>query len=160
MNKFDNLVAWAEARRDLWLDCIRIYLGLGLFVRGLVLAFHIHNEVFVNLLARSGQDWLLSGAVIHYVTIAHFAGGLMLALGLLTRIAALVQIPVLAVAVFVVHRQDGLFAMGQSLEFSALVLMLLVVTVIAGAGRFSLDHVIFGEHAHINQHPEVHAPAT
>ena len=48
----------------------------------------------------------------------------------ITRIAALVQIPILAGAVFIVHRQDGLFALGQSLEFSALVLFLLCIVAI------------------------------
>jgi uncharacterized membrane protein YphA (DoxX/SURF4 family) len=47
-------------------------------------------------------------------------------------------------AVFFVHRQDGLFALGQSLEFSALVLFMLCVFVVAGAGRLSLDYVTFG----------------
>jgi len=46
-------------------------------------------------------------------------GGAMLTIGFLTRLAAFVQIPILAGAVFIVHRQDGLFAMGQSLEFRA-----------------------------------------
>jgi putative oxidoreductase len=64
--------------------------------------------------------------------------------GFLTRVAAIVQIPILFGAVFVIHRPDGLFALGQSLEFSALVLLLLVVFAIAGSGRLSLDHVTFG----------------
>jgi uncharacterized membrane protein YphA (DoxX/SURF4 family) len=55
-----------------------------------------------------------------------------------------VQIPILAGAVFIVHRQDGLFAMGQSLELSALVLFLLVLFVISGAGKLSLDRAVFG----------------
>jgi hypothetical protein len=41
--------------------------------------------------------------------------------------------------VFIVHRQDGLFALGQSLEFSALVLFLLGVFVINGSGPLSVD---------------------
>jgi uncharacterized membrane protein YphA (DoxX/SURF4 family) len=36
--------------------------------------------------------------------------------------------------------------MGQSLEFSSLVLFLLVIVFISGSGRLSLDHVVFGEH--------------
>src|SRR6185312_15038382 len=99
---------------------------------------------FVDLLQRSGQSWLTTGIVLHYVTFAHFVGGAMLTIGFLTRVAAAVQIPILAGAVFFVHRNDGLFAMGQSLEFSALVLFLLVVIAINGAGKYSLDYVTFG----------------
>jgi uncharacterized membrane protein YphA (DoxX/SURF4 family) len=141
MQKF---IAWADSHRDLWLDCIRIYLGLGLLARGLLLITNTSTGYFVDLLQRTGQPWLVTGAMLHYVMLAHFIGGALLTVGFLTRIAALVQIPVLAGAVFFVHRQDGLFAMGQSLEFSALVLFLLVVIAIAGAGKYSLDYVTFG----------------
>src|SRR5436309_466955 len=110
-------IMWAEARRELWLDCIRIYLGLGLLARGLLLITNTSTGYFVDMLAKSGQSWLMNGMVLHYVMIAHFVGGALLTLGFLTRIAALVQIPILLGAVFVVHRQDGLFALGQNLEF-------------------------------------------
>jgi putative oxidoreductase len=136
MNK---LVAWSESHRELWLDFVRIYLGLGLLARGILLAFNIRTDVMMNLLQSSSEQWLMSGALLHYVTAAHLVGGALLTVGLFTRIAAAVQLPVLAGAVFFVHRQDGLFAMGQSLEFSALVLFLLAVMAVAGAGPLSVD---------------------
>ena len=138
-----RFISWADAHRDQWLDCVRIYLGLGLFARGLLLITNTSTGYFVDLLQLSGQSWLTNGLLLHYVMVAHFVGGLMLTIGFLTRLAALVQIPILAGAVFLVHRQDGLFALGQSLEFSALVLALLCVFAIAGAGKLSLDHVTF-----------------
>lgn len=132
-------IAWSEAHRDLWLDCIRIYLGLGLLARGVLLAFNIRTDFFMNLLSNSSEQWLMSAALLHYVIGAHLVGGALLTLGLLTRLAAVVQIPILAGAVFIVHRQDGLFALGQSLELSALVLFLLVVITVSGAGPLSVD---------------------
>lgn len=139
-----RFIVWAESRREHWLDCIRIYLGLGLFARGLLMITNTSPGYFVDFFERAGQSWLGPGILLHYVMVAHFVGGLLLTIGFLTRIAALVQVPILAGAVFFVHRQDGLFAMGQSLEFSALVLFLLVVLTISGAGRLSLDHYTFG----------------
>ena len=141
MHKF---IVWAESRRELWLDLVRIYLGLGLLARGLLLITNTSTGYFIDMLQRADQPWLLGGIMLHYVMLAHFVGGLMLTIGFLTRIAALVQLPILAGAVFVVHRKDGLFAMGQSLEFSALVLFLLAVIAISGAGKLSLDYVTFG----------------
>ncbi len=134
-----KLIAWSESHRELWLDCVRIYLGLGLLARGIMLAFNIRTEFFMNLLSSSSEQWLMSGVLLHYITLAHFVGGALLTIGLLTRIAAAVQIPILAGAVFIVHRQDGLFALGQSLELSALVLFLLIVILVAGAGPLSVD---------------------
>jgi putative oxidoreductase len=139
-----RFTAWADAHRENWLDCVRIYLGLGLFARGLILITGSNPGFFVDLMQRSGQSWLTSGMLMHYIMLAHFVGGLLLTIGFLTRIAAAVQIPILAGAVFVIHRPDGLFSLGQSLEFSALVLFLLVVFTIAGAGKLSLDYVTFG----------------
>lgn len=139
-----RFIAWADAHRDNWLDCVRIYLGLGLFARGLLLITNSSPGFFVDLMQRSGQSWLTSGILLHYVMVAHFVGGLLLTIGFLTRIAAAIQIPILFGAVFFIHRQDGLFALGQSLEFSALVLFMLVLFTIAGAGKLSLDYVTFG----------------
>jgi uncharacterized membrane protein YphA (DoxX/SURF4 family) len=155
MQKF---IAWAESRRELWLDLVRIYLGLGLLARGLLLITNTSTGYFIDMLQRADQPWLLGGLMLHYVMLAHFVGGLMLTIGFLTRIAAAVQIPILAGAVFVVHRKDGLFAMGQSLEFSALVLFLLGVILVSGAGKLSLDYVTFGagrSHPHHDPMPQV-----
>lgn len=152
-----RFIAWADAHREYWLDCVRIYLGLGLFARGLLLITNTSPGYLVDLMQRSGQPWIMNGMLLHYVMIAHFVGGLLLTIGFLTRIAALVQIPILFGAVFFIHQQDGLFALGQSLEFSALVLFLLCVFVVSGAGKLSLDYVTFGlKRPH---HDEPPAPA-
>lgn len=139
-----DLLSWADERRDLWLDCIRIYLGLGLFVRGLLLMTNTSAAHVTELVEASGQSWLIAAGVLHYVVMAHLVGGVLLTVGFLTRLAALVQIPVLIGAVFFVHRHDGLFASGQPLEFAALVLFVLVMLLFSGAGRFSVDRLVFG----------------
>ena len=66
----------------------------------------------------------------------------MMAIGLLTRIAALVQIPILLGAVFLVHFQGGLFAASKSFAFFVLVLFLLVLVFLYGSGRWSADYYI------------------
>jgi putative oxidoreductase len=132
-------LTWADAHPKVWLDLVRIYLGVGLFVRGLLIITNSHSEFVSEMLQRSGQTWLFTAAVLHYVALAHLVGGLMLTFGVLTRIAALVQIPILIGAIFFIHRGEGLMAASQSLEFSALVLFLLSVFVIAGAGPISVD---------------------
>lgn len=140
MNGLDRTLAWAEDNRDLAFDLVRVYLGLGLLVRGML--FVGDSGIVLELLDGAGEAGFGAAAVGHLVALAHLGGGLLLALGLLTRLAALVQIPILFGAVFLVHLGEGLLAAGQSLEFSALVLFLLVLFAIFGAGRFSLDHAI------------------
>lgn len=138
-----RFIAWANSHREYWLDCVRIYLGLGLFARGLLLVTNSSAGFFDTLAQESGQSWLTHGVLLHYIILAHFVGGLLLTIGFLTRLAALIQVPVLMGAVFFVHRSEGLLASTQSLEFAGLVLFLLIVFVVSGAGKLSLDYVTF-----------------
>ena len=139
MEPLRQSIRWAETHPKVWLDCVRIYLGLGLFIRGIMIITSTRADFVHEMLQRSGQSWLVSAALLHYVSLAHFIGGAMLTVGLLTRLAAIVQLPILAGAVLLVHRAEGLMSGGQSLEFSALVLFLLVVVAVAGAGPLSID---------------------
>ena len=125
---------WQDA--SVGLDLIRIYLGIGLMVRGGM--FISQPEVLVDFLKRT-HTWLVPLALSQYVVAAHLCGGILLALGLGTRLAAAVQIPPLLGAVLFVHLHDGLLTAGQSLEFAALVLAMLSAFAVFGAGHLSLD---------------------
>jgi len=111
---------------------IRIFLGLALFVRACLLIVDPGTIVA-----------LASDEKLHvwfaYITIAHLIGGLSLTLGLYTRLGALLQIPILTSAVFIVHAKAGLMMGGQSLELAALVLFLLIVYFVYGSGPLALD---------------------
>jgi putative oxidoreductase len=119
-------------------DLLRIYLGVALLVRGAI--FVAHPDSLLALVGRSG-DWLWPMALGHYVAIAHLCGGLLLALGLATRLAAAAQIPILVGAVFFVHWNDGLLNPSQSLELAGLVLAMLICYATFGAGSLSLDEL-------------------
>ena len=139
MEKLRQWIDWAEAHPKVWLDCVRVYLGLGLFIRGVFIISNTRAEFIQDLLKRLDYPWIITVGLLHYISLAHLIGGLMLTVGLLTRIAAWVQIPILAGAVFI-HRSEGLMSGGQSLEFSALVLFLLVTFAVSGAGPVSVDN--------------------
>jgi uncharacterized membrane protein YphA (DoxX/SURF4 family) len=118
------------------LDLIRIYLGVGLLVRGAL--FISRPDILVEFLKRT-NSWFIPLAAAQYVVAAHLCGGILLALGLGTRVAAAVQIPPLLGAVLFVHIGEGLLTAGQSLEFAALVLVMLVAFSVFGSGHLSLD---------------------
>lgn len=141
MQSSHALFNWVEENRDIAFDIVRIYLGIGLFVRGWL--FVSDTSALAALTDAAGVGAFVSSGVAHYVALAHLGGGLFMALGLITRVAALIQIPALIGAVFFVHLSDGLLAAGQSLEFSALVLFLLIVIFLHGSGRLSLDYLMF-----------------
>jgi uncharacterized membrane protein YphA (DoxX/SURF4 family) len=139
MEKLRQWIGWAEAHPKVWLDCVRVYLGLGLFIRGVFIISNTRADFIEALLQRMDYPWIVTVGLLHYIALAHLIGGLMLTVGLLTRIAAWVQVPILAGAV-IIHRGEGLMSGGQSLEFSALVLFLLVTFAISGAGPVSVDN--------------------
>lgn len=137
MSAFLKLSQWIDANREAAFDLLRIYLGVGLLARGAL--FVLRPETYTELIAGADSSFLTSQGVMYLVAAVHFIGGSMMALGLFTRLAALVQIPILAGAVFLVHFQGGLFTASQSFEFSALVLFLLVLVFFHGSGRWSVD---------------------
>jgi uncharacterized membrane protein YphA (DoxX/SURF4 family) len=138
MSAFLKLSEWIESHRDVAFDLLRMYLGAGLLARGIL--FIARPETFTALVSEADGSWLTSGALIYLVAAVHIVGGAMLLAGFFTRLASLIQIPILAGAVFLIHWQGGLFSASQSFEFSALVLFLLLLVFLHGSGRWSVDH--------------------
>jgi uncharacterized membrane protein YphA (DoxX/SURF4 family) len=126
-----------EANKDLCFDLLRIYLGIGLFVKGIL--FLTDMTALSDLLMQSRHFQPLTFLLSHYIPLAHIGGGFMMAIGLWTRTAILANIPVLFGAVFFVYFEKGLFTQNQGLEFTALVFFLLIVLLIYGPGRWSVD---------------------
>jgi uncharacterized membrane protein YphA (DoxX/SURF4 family) len=113
-------------------DMIRIYLGVGLAVRGIL--FLMDPSWIGHILDNESSVWP------RVIAFGHLVGGVLLAVGLFTRAAAAVQVlPVLG-AVLMLHLREGLASENQSLEFSALVLVMLIFFACFGAGEWSLDH--------------------
>src|SRR5581483_6326061 len=127
---------WVESHSDVFLDLIRAYLGVGLFLKGLFLMEH--QEYYANLFEQSTGWALLTLIGIHYVIPAHFAGGVALFAGLTTRLAAAVQLPALIGAIII--SLSGMVGAGnrESFQFTALVFVLLSVLAVHGSGRLSL----------------------
>lgn len=137
MKKFEDILHGLDGSRDQAYSFIRIFLGTALFVRGVIL---FSDPAVITELARVDNFyWWFS-----YITIAHLIGGICLALGLMTRFAALLQIPILVGAVFYVHLEQGLLTVGQSLELAVLVLVLLIIYFVYGSGILSLDAYMAG----------------
>jgi uncharacterized membrane protein YphA (DoxX/SURF4 family) len=127
-----------DRHRDRCFDLLRIYLGVGLLVKGIL--FFSNPQLLASMLEGRNVP-AVTVMLAHYVVTAHVVGGVMMALGLLTRLAALIQLPVLVGAVFV-HGQEGLFTRSQNLEFALLVLFLVVLVFLHGPGRWSLDRAL------------------
>jgi len=135
LQKFD---AWLDEYREIAFDLIRIYLGIGLFARGILFLFDA--STLVALLPEGAPAWLSESWVHLFIAGFHMVGGLLITAGFWTRIAALSQVPILFGAVFL--SLGSLFSANQSLELSSLVLFMLLLVVICGSGDWSLDRLI------------------
>lgn len=128
---------WLNTHHDHAYALIRIYLGVALFVRGLMI---LSDPSALTSLAGAQQMYM----IYSYIIAGHLLGGFLLAIGFMTRVAALLQIPILAGAVFTIHLRQGLMTFGQSLELSSLVLFLLVIYFLFGSGLYAVDKLIGG----------------
>ena len=135
MKRLNELLQTLEKNRETAYSIVRIYLGIALFVRGIIL---FADPAAITTLSGAQEMYMWHS----YIVGAHLIGGLLLALGILTRIAALFQIPILFGAVFFIHIKQGLITGGQSLELAGLVLVLLFVYLLFGSGKYSIDKAI------------------
>ena len=132
--------SWVRSHRDVYFDLLRIYLGIGLFVKGL--QFVWDTNFLSEALTDTGRLRFAATAIQHYIPLAHLGGGALLAVGLMTRVSVLFQLPILFGAAFVVYLPEGLFNYTQDFEFTTLVLFLLTLILLHGPGPLSVDHVL------------------
>ena len=130
--------------------------SIGLFilrlVLGLVLAAHGSQKLF-GLFGGHGikgtGGWLESigikpGALFAtFAGLGEFLGGLGVAVGLLTPIAAAGIVIVMLVATFSVHVKKGLWNTDGGYEYPLLIIVAALALALTGPGSISLDAILF-----------------
>ncbi|PUZ20976.1 Uncharacterized membrane protein YphA, DoxX/SURF4 family [Chitinophaga costaii] len=145
MNLLDRIGGWGDNHHPRWLDIVRFSLGIFLFWKGIM--FVQHRDDLMALINTKRDLAVLSMALFQFIVFAHLLGGLFIALGLLTRLAILVNIPILLGAIFFFHTPTGLFSAHSVMWQSVTVLCLLVFFLVEGSGPWSID-------GHWRRHPE------
>ena len=138
MNVITDVERWGNSHRPGFLDLFRIVMGVFITYKGLHFITHM-NELEMTT---SGINvWFAGAALAHYVIFAHILGGPLILFGLYTRIVSGLQIPILLGAVFLVNSPKGFLSIGQHMELwlSIVVLVGLIVFMVFGAGRYSID---------------------
>lgn len=137
MNVVSSIEKWGNSHRPGWLDVFRIILGIFITFKGLFFITHM-NELE---LTTAGVNVYFAGVVLaHYIVFAHILGGPLIVFGLFTRIVSLIQLPILIGAVIFINLPRGILSVGNmELWASVVVLVGLVVFIVFGAGRFSID---------------------
>jgi putative oxidoreductase len=124
MNMIDRVEHWGDTHHPAWLDVVRIGLGVLLFVKGISF---ISDTMKLAELIRELDIHLWTVTAVHYVAFAHIFGGFLIALGCLTRLSAIIQIPILIVAVFFVNMRVGFSYLNSELWLSMITLALVIL---------------------------------
>lgn len=115
------------------MDLMRTFLGGALAIKGIY--FIVNFDVLEKL---SGHIGHFQDLTSWYVISAHVVGGAAIMFGVGTRLACLMNLPVLLGAIFFVHGGQQILSGGQDLQFSILVLVMLFSFCWSGDGKFSL----------------------
>ncbi len=137
MSYLHQIKEWTRQHSPKWLVVLRVALGLCLFVKGFSF---IQNSTLLELFVERSYFGSNAGWLITVIPWFHLLGGTLIVVGLFTRLAALIQIPILLGAVFFVNARQGIFAGESDLLFSIIILILLLFFLVEGGGFLSLDH--------------------
>ncbi|HKL89854.1 MAG TPA: DoxX family protein [Allomuricauda sp.] len=136
MGLIKKLNKWANAHTYLMLDLIRLLLGIVLFVKGIEFMTNFEE---MEKLALPFQNVPGGMIVLHYLVPAHFVGGILIMVGLLTRWAAIAQLPILFGAILT----NFLGTMNtNNLMLALIVLLTSLFFVVYGSGKHSVDYYL------------------
>lgn len=137
MNYLQRLEHWGDMHHPKWIDFVRIALGIFLFFKGYEFLTNMSSVMdLMNRQVSFGSFTLI--LLGHYIVFAHLVGGFLLAIGLLTRFACLIQIPILLGAIFFLSTSGDILKPYSEIVLTVLVLLLLIYFLIAGNGPLSI----------------------
>jgi putative oxidoreductase len=128
---------WSTTHHPKWLVVLRVALGICLFIKGISF---ISDTAQLQLILAEGRFIQSFPWLSYIITWAHLFGGFLIIIGLLTRFAVALQIPILLGAVFFININDGIFSSSSELWLSIVILLLLAIFFIEGGGPLSLDN--------------------
>jgi putative oxidoreductase len=135
MNLVQRVEHWGDTHHPQWLDAVRILLGVFLCYKGV--DFLMNMSTMLDLLNnRMPFGSFTSMLMSNYIAFAHILGGILLILGVLTRFACLIQIPILLGAI--IFLRTDLYKPFSAIVLPIIVLLLLILFLIVGNGKWQL----------------------
>ena len=112
-------------------------------IAGVIFAAHGAQKLF-GAFGGAGLEKTVEmmGVMGYLVTIGEFFGGLGLVVGFLTRFSAASLIVIMLGAIALVHGKNGFFQSNQGFEYNLALIGLLLPTLLAGPGRYSIGRYL------------------
>lgn len=137
MSILQRIESWGAAHHPKWLVVLRAFLGICLFIKGIGF---IRDTAQLESVLADGRFTQSFPWLSYIITWLHLFGGFMIIVGLFTRLAVVLQIPILLGAVFFININGGIFSSSSEFWLSVMILLLLIIFFIEGGGPVSLDH--------------------
>ena len=136
VHKWNTLTHFGDTHHPGWIDILRIGLGIAIFIKGIF--FLSNSEALLTIMQNSNlKGW--SFILQHHVAFTYLVGGILIAIGLLTRIAILFAIPVFFGSIFCCITHFGFFSVFSDLGFSVVILAFLILFLVIGPGPWSVE---------------------
>ncbi|NKI27186.1 DoxX family protein [Arenibacter sp. 6A1] len=136
MDTIKSLNKWANAHTYYPLDLLRVALGVFLFIKGIQF---MSNPIEMAEIFRPFQNMPMGIWIMHYVAPAHFIGGFLLVIGLLTRLTVLAQLPILVGAILVNFFGEMNV---NNLLLASITFLVCVFFLFYGSGKHSADYYL------------------
>jgi len=152
MNLIEKFEYWGDRHHPKWLDIIRMALGVFLCYKGVDYLRNTSDLISLMKNTSPFSEFMII-LIGHYITFAHIIGGFFLTIGMFTRAACVIQIPILIGAIIFVNigaTRDA-FSPYSELFLSIIVLLLLVYFLIIGNGPLSVK---VPPEEHLKEHEE------
>jgi len=137
MKMMHELDHWSSTHPS-WMVIGRVALGIGLHLKGIM--FLSDSAQLENILNESILSSMTSWLSL-VITWVHLLGGVLIIVGLLTRFATLLQIPILIGAV-IFNFSRGIFTSGFELVLALVMLLLVIFFFVEGGGEISMDEYL------------------
>lgn len=120
---------------------LRIVVGGFLIPHGYQKLFQTGVAGLVPTISKMGFEPALAWA--YFVAFVEFFGGIMIAIGFLTRLAAFAAAIEFLIIVVLLKAPNGFFAQKNGLEFELLWAILFLLILLKGPGSYSVDRLIW-----------------
>ncbi len=134
LQQFQN---WTSSHNPKWLALIRVAVGAVLLLFGVLFLNRLPD---LDKMLTSNGLGSYKDVLMNAIPWLHIGGGFLMIIGLFTRFAAFVQIPLILGALISIHTDNDLFKIQTNIPLSIILLFLLIVFVIEGSGTLSLAH--------------------
>jgi len=131
---------------------LRLILGVIFVMHGYYALAVLGPGTAAGYVVRMGYPAFLADALAWYLILVHGLGGLLIIVGLWTRVIALLQVPIMASALFLLHLAQGFFVRATLIdspagprptvggyEYELLVLVATLALALLGPGATSID---------------------